>query len=356
MAEKQWDDHKYVARVPLKSSSDKKKKWRYFYTQEEYRKYLKGLKEPKKDESKSKILAKPNKTLLDKILNKGKKALDKASDAIEKTADKIEKKAKRTFSNFSKNVYEGKKAVDKYLAVNGNKKTSELGVKLPKINKAKQFIEDIKNNGIGVALTKKVTEVLTEIRKPKAKNHDDKLPELELKDEKEKKQSDDEDMALVNPDYNNGTDWTTANNCAYCTAAYDLRQRGYDVEAADITPYQANTIQEIAGWYEDADVRDSSDVVGKNSATVSEATKALEKELASYGDGARGHLCIWWLGGGGHDVIWEVEGKDVVIRDCQTNEKLEVIDYMQYAGDFSYFRSDNLEVNEEIYKTVKNRR
>lgn len=367
-------DHKYVARVPLKNSSDKKKKWRYFYTQAEYRAYLKGLKEHKKDDDKTKSTPKPNKTLLDMILNKSKKALDKASSTIEKTADKgkkaldkatsaieknvdkVEKKVKKTFTNLSKKIEKGKTEVNKYLAVNGNKKTSEVGVQLPKINKAKQFISNVLNEGIGVAVTVKAAEIMAEIGKPKAKKHDEKLPELELKDDDEKKQTDDEDMALVNPNYKNGKDWTTANNCAYCTAAYDLRQRGYDVEAAEITPYQANNIYEIAGWYENADVRDFSDVVGKDSATVTEVTKALEKEMSQYGDGARGHLCIYWAAGGGHDVIWEVEGDDVVIRDCQTNEKLDVNDYMQYAGDFMYFRSDNLEPSEEIYKTVKNRR
>lgn len=42
-----WQDHKYIAKVPIKSGLFGKKKYRYFYTREEYQAYLNEKKQPK---------------------------------------------------------------------------------------------------------------------------------------------------------------------------------------------------------------------------------------------------------------------------------------------------------------------
>jgi hypothetical protein len=89
--------------------------------------------------------------------------------------------------------------------------------------------------------------------------------------------------------------------------------------------------------------------------TVWDMTQAMEKDMLSQGEGARGHLCLYWAQGGGHDVIWEVENGNVVVRDCQTNTKLDLIDYTQYCSSFGYIRTDNLTPNEKCLDYVRNR-
>ena len=171
--------------------------------------------------------------------------------------------------------------------------------------------------------------------------------------------TDDEDQAETNPMYHSmQMEWT--NNCSYCTAAYDLRQRGYDVEAGMVDDLDGEFTAEILSWYNNPKLVSMEEIkinqgLRYYNSKETEA-KAIENELKSYGDGARGHFLITWEQGGGHDVIWEVENDEVVIRDCQSNETLYIYDYYQYADRVDYFRSDNLEINENILKTVRNKK
>ena len=82
----------------------------------------------------------------------------------------------------------------------------------------------------------------------------------------------------------------------------------------------------------------------------------MEENLKQYGEGARGHLGLYWKMGGGHDVIWEVENGEVVIRDCQINQVVELEDYLSRSSSYDYVRTDNLEPTEDILRTVRNRK
>ena len=216
------------------------------------------------------------------------------------------------------------------------------------------------NHETGEKIEEKVTEKRAEKSREEAAEKgfineelvkNDPLPMLPVKTEAT---TADEDMNAINPKYERGT-YAYTMNCSYCTAAYDLRRRGYDVQADAISTHDPSTIyQNIASWYDGEEIK-SFDV--KNSGvSAEEASAQLEAELKSYGDGARGHLMLYWTNGGGHDVIWEVEHGDVVIRDCQTNQKLEVVDYLQLTKDGMYFRTDNIQPNEKILETVKSRK
>ena len=169
-----------------------------------------------------------------------------------------------------------------------------------------------------------------------------------------------EDQAAVNPYYYTNDDKYTT-NCAYCTAAYDLRRRGYDVEAAAISEGHGNTIDKIASWYKDAEVVTMADVIVESVKSGESADKEiyeiLKEDLLKHGEGARGHFCVQWKSGGAHDVIWEVENGEVVFRDCQTNNTTTNVEwYTSRAKYFNYFRSDNLEIDESILETVRNKR
>lgn len=193
------------------------------------------------------------------------------------------------------------------------------------------------------------------------------LPDLNLK---KKATTLDEDQAAINPNYKSGTiDYTK--NCSYCALAYDLRRRGYDVEAKPKNHRYDMTIQAVAECYktewkspitsvkardkitESIDKYDPETVTEKQ---MSSYLKGVEKEFKSYGEGARGVLAVQWDVGGGHAVNWEVENGEVVIRDAQTNKKHTLDEYSSRVKLVQYIRTDDLEPDEDAMKYVRNRR
>ena len=159
-----------------------------------------------------------------------------------------------------------------------------------------------------------------------------------------------EDMAACNPKYSKGG--TYKNNCISCALAYDLRRRGYDVEAASIDTTSAvnGSLPVQLGFYKGErlkmfEVPNDPDV----------AAKQFAKNLLGYGDGSRGMLRIRWKNGDGHAAVWEVDGSSVVIRDPQSNMLVDLLDYICRAKTFYYFRTDNLDPTEKATRFVKNR-
>lgn len=197
------------------------------------------------------------------------------------------------------------------------------------------------------------------------------LPELNLK---HGATTLDEDMALVNPNYNPDTYGKDNSdlydqNCAVCSLVYDLRRRGYDVTAASETVTALDdgktglSIFDILDCYEGADINnivtmnDALKADGKSTDTVtmSDVLSSMEKAMLSEGEGARGQLSLYWTVGGGHSVSWEVENGKVVIRDSQTNKKYKLSDYKSQINNLYYLRTDNLTPSEKIMLYAKNR-
>ena len=159
-----------------------------------------------------------------------------------------------------------------------------------------------------------------------------------------------EDMAACNPKYSKGGVYKK--NCISCALAYDLRRRGYDVEAAsiDTTSVTNGSLPVQLGFYkgeklEIFEVPNDPDV----------AVKQFTKNLLSYGDRSRGMLRIRWKNGDGHAVVWEVDGRSLLIRDPQNNTIADLSDYIHRSKTFYYFRTDNLEPTEKTLRFVKNR-
>lgn len=143
-----------------------------------------------------------------------------------------------------------------------------------------------------------------------------------------------------------------SNNCAYCTLAYDMRQRGYDVEASSVSQTTANTEDVIESWYEG----------GEFTHTDSTDVKDIEKEiLKNNEEGSRGQFCVYWAGGGGHSVSYEVKNGEVIIRDCQTNDEYKLRDfpgkeYLNPDQPPMYMRTDNLKPTKKALVGVKNKK
>lgn len=174
-------------------------------------------------------------------------------------------------------------------------------------------------------------------------------------------QTNDEHQAAVNPDYKSYT-YDYSQNCTFCTAAYDLRKRGYDVEANPISMPEAYTLDSICSWYKNTEPRSESTVKAMSRSVIDETTYAenrsriLSNSLEKHGDGARGHLCLEWTNGGGHDIVWEIENGKAVYRDCQLNTVVDIDSYLATTSNYHYIRVDNLELTDDVLRTVRNRK
>lgn len=195
------------------------------------------------------------------------------------------------------------------------------------------------------------------------------------------------DVNAVNPKYD-ADDEDYCENCSFCTATYDLRRRGYDVTADNHEDFTATTINEQLEWYEDAEFVDSSDMVhdvigetdedfynyidekfGAASASLTKAElyrSILDDSLIAQGEGARGFIDLFWEGGGGHAIAYEVFGEPdfdeltPVYFDTQLNTKVDSTFTDYYIGNvdqglFGYIRTDNVEPTDKITKTCKKR-
>ena len=343
-------------------------KWRYWYD-------YKSLKNDVKS-ALNKLTTKTNKFVSSgkKTLQKYKKTsikstIKKVSDGVKDFVESVKKRvfkyvAKVPTDNgtyryfYSDEAYQaylkGKNTADKLL----DKNLNQTAVDTAKAN-AKTIVANTLLGKFGEAIYNTVAPALAalqiELTTPKSFS--------ELK-KTNGDQTNDEHQQAINPDYNKNFTYDYRMNCSFCTAAYDLRKRGYDVEANPISMVEGYTIYDITSWYKDAQVVSQSTVEGfyrqqalknpKKDALTK--TEMLAKALESNGEGARGHLALYWLDGGGHDVIWEIENSKVVIRDCQTGNVVDISEYEYCTTGYDYVRVDNLECTEDILRTVRNRK
>ena len=194
----------------------------------------------------------------------------------------------------------------------------------------------------------------------KSLKKDNPLPDLPLKT---KATTWDEDMAAINPIYHTDDKSQYDENCGACTIAYDLRRRGYDVAAVDEDTYRKSggTLDDLVDCYDNAKLIDQSYIARKYNISkeslsahpTKELVSCMEKEMVSEGEGARGNFLTVWSLGGGHSISWEVENGEVVYRDCQTSEKVDIDKWLGLSDEFYYFRTDNLTPNERIADYVQ---
>lgn len=189
-----------------------------------------------------------------------------------------------------------------------------------------------------------------------------------------------DDMAAINP----GFSYDKRNNdenCAYCTLAYDMRRRGYDVSAIsendpNFEDAYTNTIE---SWYKGGKL--TSHKVNPLSSTgkvdAKEETKRLFNELSSQGDGASGFITLSYSEksgmSGGHAMAYQVIDGEAYVLDTQANKAYtadefastyaKVCNWGLASGDTSgdskyyyvnYMRTDNLQPNPVVESKVKN--
>jgi len=184
----------------------------------------------------------------------------------------------------------------------------------------------------------------------------------------------------INFDY--GRPGTTV-NCRRCTYAYEMRRRGYDVEATKTTNARGQNAAGVYNVLNPGEKKMGSGLVGIYTKYVSESVRKKTNPTADtpflslvtnssrgmgehsiYGghqgifdtlrqqpDGARGELGVTWNHGGGHSVAWEVVKGQPVIFDTQTGKKYtSPKDLEEYPGmnTIAYTRLDDKKLDEDF--------
>lgn len=178
---------------------------------------------------------------------------------------------------------------------------------------------------------------------------------------KDKKTSRDEDIKAVNPDYKLGG-YGSTNNCMLCTVTYDLRRRGYDVEAKKMAG-NGLTANSLKSLYKNPDIRkvdDRDPVTGKRPSKVAVSRQNMinntKTQLSSQKD-ARGNIMVTWdrPGSGGHSMAYEVKHGSLEILDTQCGKVYKGSDIdrlLSRTNTIQYARLDNLEVKANKLKGV----
>lgn len=292
--------HKYIKKIGEGENA------KYFYTLEQLRKHF----------------------------NKGSKQIQRTVKKAEKTASKAAKfiadQANTMATNTSKAVVNYlEKNKDDSQENNNHKYTNK--VKLPN-GKYRYFYSDDEYERYLYRQSYQDNE-------PEFMNN---IPEIQEDTTK------DEDQAEINENY---PDYGYTENCMRCTAAYELRQRGYDVEAVDAE--EGVPVTEMDKWYEDPEY------LSMTEDRLRKYHLSFEEGLSkTYPPNSRGNLVVFWSQGGGHSMAWETDEKGkVTVRDCQTNEKYnferDLAPYIDDSADIYMVRTDNLELKKGILKAVR---
>ena len=152
---------------------------------------------------------------------------------------------------------------------------------------------------------------------------------------KKSKEFTEADVKAVNPFFDAG-DASSTHNCACCTAALEMRKRGYEVRAKKTTVGYYD--DEIKNLYKGAKISKqvfaSGDSIENASPFASFSHKqAVDITNSILKEGGRGHLLVTWSGGGGHSVYYTCDKDGLKIYDGQVgkivaNTTKEAQDYL----------------------------
>lgn len=175
-----------------------------------------------------------------------------------------------------------------------------------------------------------------------------------------------EDMSEINERYEEGAEYQ--NNCYSCTLAYDLRRRGFDVEA--IPDFDGASVPEIMSLYEGMEESDCTFVATGGTYGVNLFTMMIEfqaadqtacenivKDLEKNEEGANGMLMVAWVNGAAHSIAWEINNGELVLRDCQSNTEYRGDDIYNevlcYTSCVEYIRTDDKKLSKNVLNYTK---
>lgn len=151
-----------------------------------------------------------------------------------------------------------------------------------------------------------------------------------------------EAIARVNPNYRQDRMWQI--NCQRCVWAYELQRRGFDVEAK---PHLQGYDPYPYGKWHDVIKNFHSQTVTIQASNATEAVREMDRQMAAWGEGARGIVRVSWANSNsGHVFNVERENGKTVYYEAQVGykpniqERMRKVDY-HYAVTLT--RSDNAE-------------
>ena len=153
---------------------------------------------------------------------------------------------------------------------------------------------------------------------------------LEIKDILgEKGQPMDINKALVgtNPNYDEGVEYQI--NCQRCVFAYEMRRRGYDVEAK---PCLSHDDSLATGGF--LNVMEDTKLYQINAGnTIWDSIDSLQEAMASAGDGTRAAIIVGWKNrAGGHVFVAEQVGGKTRYVDPQDGAWKNIVGILQEAS------------------------
>lgn len=173
-----------------------------------------------------------------------------------------------------------------------------------------------------------------------------------------------ESMKNVNPNYDNGENIPYAINCQRCAMSFEMRQRGFDVEAGgnfslSTGRHSFATEEEIYNYLDTKDpnfgVRKISGEERKtNNNYVNPEKEWFNKQMNIMPPDSRGFLIVNWViddvSYGGHIVNWSKDSKGTVsIVDSQTGDIYTPEKFYQYPAGYSQvIRTDNVPINPDF--------
>ena len=155
------------------------------------------------------------------------------------------------------------------------------------------------------------------------------------------------DRAAVNPNFKTGAE-EYQNNCVYCTAANEMRRRGYDVEAAP-SSVPLETIEWVTMFV-------GFQVLHPSNSTEEGIVEEIEQDALAWGEGARGSV-LGVLPGGkkAHAFSLEVAGGSVRFIDSQDDGGAVRHFRNMVPSQIVYGRLDGLNPSDKVKKACVNK-
>lgn len=328
---------KYIARIPTSNG-----KYRYFYTKEEYDAYMNGKKPKESKKSKWNSVSKFFKNIVAKATKLLKKSKKEIGDTIEK----------------------GRKFIDEVIF--GKKKGGLSSIK----ERAVKYIARVKMSNGKYKYFYDEGAYERYLKRMEYQKNEPEFMKKVPKISEDTAYTADEEMAEINEDYSK-YDKATSQNCTNCTAAYELRCRGYDVSAAEyenyVTSYDNASFLRFPLYYKDAKTIRLDDEGNEHKSPLNntvlyrryeyDSRTVTEAILKHSGKNSRGDISVLWKDAlAGHSMVYEVDSKgEVTIRDCQTNKKYTVDSIVKHVSGISITRTDNLELRKGILDAVESK-
>lgn len=358
-------NHKYIRKEKING------KWRYYYkdtnTSSKYGSYTDKNGSIYTVTKSNKLFSKTKEKTVKKIVNNEEKLITDVTyheglltRFISKAKRKISKILKKTEKQKGnpKILKKGAKAVSEWL----NK--SEKQIQIPKQHKYIKRIETSSGKYRYFYTQEEYDRYLN--RQKYQENEPEFMKKIpKISDNYSTKEN---DMSDINEGYD-PYDSDKSTNCANCTVAYELRCRGYDVQAAGRdTDKEYMAGKKLSDIYENADTiplkengkedkyEDILNNFGKTRSKKYNYNADIVKDaiIKHSGKNTRGEIGVIWKSGSGHSMVYEVDKKgEITIRDCQINRSYKLDDIVDVVNNISITRTDNLKLKKNVVNCVE---